>query len=153
MTDKPLYCSFCGKNQDEVAKLIAGPSVFICDECTDLCAAIVHEERQDSTERLLAMEDISPSKLPEYVTRLKMAIQEEQRERASILRELRDIEFEVEAQIAALLEIAFPERSGLSDLDGNPMHWSSTCAYTALGGRIEQGQRLDSYEDLKGDVE
>src|SRR5437588_9265813 len=32
-----LYCSFCGKNQDEVRKLVAGPAVYICDECVDLC--------------------------------------------------------------------------------------------------------------------
>lgn len=38
---KSLYCSFCGKSQYEVLKLISGPSVFICDECTDLCAEIV----------------------------------------------------------------------------------------------------------------
>ena len=36
-----LYCSFCGKSQDEVACLIAGPTVFICDECVDLCADIL----------------------------------------------------------------------------------------------------------------
>ncbi|WP_409526303.1 ATP-dependent protease ATP-binding subunit ClpX [Nitrincola sp. MINF-07-Sa-05] len=44
-----LYCSFCGKSQDEVRKLIAGPSVFICDECVDLCNDIIREEIQDST--------------------------------------------------------------------------------------------------------
>ena len=42
--EKPLYCSFCGKSQHEVKKLIAGPSVFICDECIDLCADIVQDE-------------------------------------------------------------------------------------------------------------
>lgn len=40
----PLYCSFCGKGQHEVRKLIAGPSVFICDECVDLCTDIIKEE-------------------------------------------------------------------------------------------------------------
>jgi len=40
----PLYCSFCGKSQHEVRKLIAGPSVFICDECVDLCTDIIKEE-------------------------------------------------------------------------------------------------------------
>lgn len=45
-----LYCSFCGKSQDEVRKLIAGPSVFICDECVDLCNDIISEEIQDSDE-------------------------------------------------------------------------------------------------------
>ena len=43
-TEKVLYCSFCGKSQHEVKKLIAGPSVFICDECIDLCTDIIQEE-------------------------------------------------------------------------------------------------------------
>lgn len=45
--DKLLYCSFCGKSQHEVRKLIAGPSVFICDECVDLCEDIIQEEIMD----------------------------------------------------------------------------------------------------------
>ena len=44
--EKLLYCSFCGKSQHEVRKLIAGPSVFICDECVDLCNDIIREEIQ-----------------------------------------------------------------------------------------------------------
>ena len=43
-SEKLLYCSFCGKSQHEVKKLIAGPSVFICDECNDLCTDIIQEE-------------------------------------------------------------------------------------------------------------
>ena len=45
--NKLLYCSFCGKSQHEVRKLIAGPSVFICDECVDLCEDIIREETID----------------------------------------------------------------------------------------------------------
>ncbi len=45
---KLLYCSFCGKSQHEVKKLIAGPSVFICDECVDLCNDIIREEVQEA---------------------------------------------------------------------------------------------------------
>ncbi len=45
---KLLYCSFCGKSQHEVRKLIAGPSVFICDECVDLCNDIISEEVQEA---------------------------------------------------------------------------------------------------------
>ena len=45
--EKLLYCSFCGKSQHEVKKLIAGPSVFICDECVDLCNDIIREEIQN----------------------------------------------------------------------------------------------------------
>src|SRR3954462_10038063 len=47
--EKLLYCSFCGKSQHEVRKLIAGPSVFICDECIDLCNDIIREEATDTT--------------------------------------------------------------------------------------------------------
>ena len=43
-SEKLLYCSFCGKSQHEVKKLIAGPSVFICDECIDLCNEIIRDE-------------------------------------------------------------------------------------------------------------
>ncbi len=47
---KLLYCSFCGKSQHEVRKLIAGPSVFICDECVELCNDIIREELEDLSE-------------------------------------------------------------------------------------------------------
>ena len=43
-----LYCSFCGKSQHEVRKLIAGPTVFICDECVELCMDIIREETKTS---------------------------------------------------------------------------------------------------------
>ena len=46
--EKLLYCSFCGKSQHEVKKLIAGPSVFICDECVDLCNDFIREEAQST---------------------------------------------------------------------------------------------------------
>jgi len=42
--EETLYCTFCGKNQHEVRKLIAGPSVYICDECVELCDDIIREE-------------------------------------------------------------------------------------------------------------
>jgi len=47
-SEKLLYCSFCGKSQHEVKKLIAGPSVFICDECIDLCNEIIRDEAESS---------------------------------------------------------------------------------------------------------
>jgi ATP-dependent Clp protease ATP-binding subunit ClpX len=56
---KLLYCSFCGKSQHEVRKLIAGPSVFICDECVDLCNDIIREEVQETTPD--SMKDRLPS--------------------------------------------------------------------------------------------
>ena len=48
--EKLLYCSFCGKSQHEVRKLIAGPSVFVCDECVELCNDIIREEVQESND-------------------------------------------------------------------------------------------------------
>ncbi|RZQ53404.1 ATP-dependent Clp protease ATP-binding subunit ClpX [Pseudoalteromonas phenolica] len=56
---KLLYCSFCGKSQHEVRKLIAGPSVYICDECVDLCNDIIREEIKD-----IAPKHDSGDKLP-----------------------------------------------------------------------------------------
>ena len=48
--NQKLTCSFCGKNQEDVKKLIAGPSVYICDECVDLCNDIIEEEIKIITE-------------------------------------------------------------------------------------------------------
>jgi ATP-dependent Clp protease ATP-binding subunit ClpX len=56
-SDKLLYCSFCGKSQHEVRKLIAGPNVFICDECVELCNDIIREEMEESA-------PVATSKLP-----------------------------------------------------------------------------------------
>ncbi len=68
--DRLLYCSFCGKSQHEVRKLIAGPSVFICDECVELCNDIIREEIQEttaqSTRKLPTPHEIK-SYLDEYV--------------------------------------------------------------------------------------
>jgi ATP-dependent Clp protease ATP-binding subunit ClpX len=68
---KLLYCSFCGKSQHEVRKLIAGPSVFVCDECVDLCNDIIREEIQEkdtesSGKKLPTPEEIKRT-LDEYV--------------------------------------------------------------------------------------
>ena len=49
-SEKTLYCSFCGKSQHEVKKLIAGPSVFVCDECIELCNEIIRDELPASTD-------------------------------------------------------------------------------------------------------
>jgi len=48
-SEPTLNCCFCGKNQDQVRKLIAGPSVFICDECVDLCNEILEKESERET--------------------------------------------------------------------------------------------------------
>lgn len=64
-----LFCSFCGKNQKEVTKLIAGPAVYICDECIQLCSEIIDEESEKDSkdiENLLTPEEIK-SLLDDYV--------------------------------------------------------------------------------------
>src|SRR3954465_3171577 len=70
--EKLLYCSFCGKSQHEVRKLIAGPSVFICDECIELCNDIIREETQGEHGTKGAKSDLPvpheiPSILDQYV--------------------------------------------------------------------------------------
>lgn len=74
---KLLYCSFCGKSQHEVRKLIAGPSVFVCDECVDLCNDIISEEIQEASsgeasEKLPVPHEINDI-LDEYVIGQKRA--------------------------------------------------------------------------------
>ena len=64
--EKSLFCSFCGKNQHEVKKLIAGPSVFVCDECIDLCNDIIKEESKELSKDLEKAESdhlLSPKEL------------------------------------------------------------------------------------------
>jgi ATP-dependent Clp protease ATP-binding subunit ClpX len=70
-----LFCSFCGKNQKEVQKLIAGPAVYICDECIQLCSEIIEEEKDkdaDGMEQLLLPKEIKEM-LDNYVIEQEMA--------------------------------------------------------------------------------
>lgn len=62
-----LHCSFCGKSQHEVKKLIAGPSVFICDECVDLCLEIIREEGASAPRGMTEGEIPSPAKIKEVL--------------------------------------------------------------------------------------
>src|SRR5487761_2701301 len=76
--EKLLYCSFCGKSQHEVRKLIAGPSVFICDDCIELCNDIIREETGTDNAGNMAMTDLPTPKeicdiLDEYVIGQKLA--------------------------------------------------------------------------------
>ncbi len=66
-SDKLLYCSFCGKSQHEVRKLIAGPSVFICDECIELCNDIIREEIQGAEVKNVKSELPSPQEIAEIL--------------------------------------------------------------------------------------
>jgi len=63
--DKLLYCSFCGKSQHEVRKLIAGPSVYVCDECVELCNDIIKDELQDDSTSLGGGELPKPKEIKE----------------------------------------------------------------------------------------
>jgi len=67
--DTALYCSFCGKSQHEVRKLIAGPTVFICDECVELCNGIIRDGAMEVRVREIIEQYLaahpSPPKLPQ----------------------------------------------------------------------------------------
>lgn len=63
---KQLKCSFCGKNQDQVKRLIAGPGVYICDECIDLCSDIIQDEFEDNVE-LDTTSLPKPTEIKEYL--------------------------------------------------------------------------------------
>jgi len=74
-SDDNLFCSFCGKNQKEVQKLIAGPAVYICDECIQLCSEIIEEEKEKDTkdmEQILIPKEIKEM-LDEYVIEQELA--------------------------------------------------------------------------------
>ena len=68
VTEKNLYCSFCGKSQHEVKKLIAGPSVFICDECIELCSNILTKEKNDELKKEKKLNGVlDPVKVKRYL--------------------------------------------------------------------------------------
>jgi len=74
-SNENLFCSFCGKNQQEVKKLIAGPAVYICDECIQLCSEIIEEENikdSDIGDRMLTPTEIK-EQLDEYVIQQDLA--------------------------------------------------------------------------------
>ena len=64
---KLLHCNFCGKSQHEVRKLIAGPSVYVCDECVELCNDIIREELQESSEDVEAKDLPTPKEIKEIL--------------------------------------------------------------------------------------
>ena len=65
--DAPLRCSFCGKTQDEVKKIIAGPTVYICDECIDLCNDIMEEEWQKDRAIDLQQDILKPAEIKQIL--------------------------------------------------------------------------------------
>jgi hypothetical protein len=149
--DGRLYCSFCGKSQDEVRKLIAGPHVFICDECTDLCKEIIEKERGARPPTPEPPAD--PAHLPDYVARMRHVIEELDAQmrywqaKATAADALFDIEdLQTLDWVNALFDIAFPDRVGFTP---DEWGWASVRAYKALGGRLDGVKWLDSYEDLR----
>lgn len=65
--EKVLHCSFCNKSQHEVRKLIAGPSVFICDECIDLCTDIIREETKEAARKAVRNELPTPQEIKAFL--------------------------------------------------------------------------------------
>ena len=69
-TKEKLHCSFCGKSQDEVKKLVAGRGVYICDECIEVCISIVSDEikEMEKSEGKMTFDTLpSPSKIKEFL--------------------------------------------------------------------------------------
>ena len=64
---KVLHCSFCNKSQHEVRKLIAGPSVFVCDECIELCNDIIREEAQASARASIRTDLPTPAEIKAFL--------------------------------------------------------------------------------------
>ena len=65
-TEASLRCSFCGKTRDQVRKLIAGPTVYICDECVGLCNEIMAEEWQETKEEISSSKQEGKNDLSEF---------------------------------------------------------------------------------------
>ncbi len=66
-TESPVRCSFCAKEAKDVAKLIAGPKVHICDECVQLCREIIDEDRVQEQQTVTALSDMRPKTIKEYL--------------------------------------------------------------------------------------
>ena len=64
---KLLHCNFCGKSQHEVRKLIAGPSVYVCDECVELCNDIIREELHESGEEAESKNLLTPGEIKDIL--------------------------------------------------------------------------------------
>ena len=100
---KTLYCSFCGKSQHEVRKLIAGPEVYICDECVELCTDFVNDLPDKDLSRLMEggaenARIMSTEELARYVERGRMGVERNQLTLRSVQRKLAVMNGEVPAK-------------------------------------------------------
>jgi hypothetical protein len=149
--DSTLYCSFCGKSQHEVRKLIAGPTVFICDECVELCNDIIENEeilnlfaaddecadqsypaafayaREKSTEQL--MSDVERAK--KHVERWRLALQQIKRKLS-----LRDGDVPAEGDVLASPGFAYLKNKTRNDLLALQQHHERALK------RYEDAQRI-----------
>ncbi|MDQ8728413.1 ClpX C4-type zinc finger protein [Bradyrhizobium sp. LHD-71] len=108
---KTLYCSFCGKSQHDVRKLVSGPAVFICDECIDLCTEFVDDPLSDEEFSRLMGGDrtMSTEELAHYVEHARKGVQRNQLTLKGIERKLamRDGEIPAGEDILALPRFAY----------------------------------------------
>ena len=74
--DRHLRCSFCGKSRDEVRKLIAGPTVYICDECVNLCNDIIAEDWEEAKEEISSKLK-KPAEIKHHLTTISQACKPE----------------------------------------------------------------------------
>lgn len=67
MANKNIKCSFCGKSQDSVERIIAGPGVYICNECIKVCSNIIEDELYDDSELTYTLDTITDLPTPEEI--------------------------------------------------------------------------------------
>ena len=68
--DKSIRCSFCGKGQEEVERIIAGPGVYICDECVELCTSIIEAELYDEENAGYTLNELSEIPSPREIKKV-----------------------------------------------------------------------------------
>ncbi len=107
-----LYCSFCGKSQHEVKKLIAGPTVFICDECVELCQGILLEEKGEMPDPTATLDDqLKKWEALEALLNTARAVLEQERKRHTPYHEL-GIAFDVLVKRLKLVPPGTPPEGG-----------------------------------------
>ena len=142
-SEKTLYCSFCGKSQHEVKKLIAGPSVFVCDECIDLCNEIIRDELPAGDESKEARSDL-PTPAEIKATLDGYVIGQEPAKRTLAVADTR---YEARQRISQERRAYVPTRS----FGGGPGRWASTEQddYDTIPNLVSCSASFDGDADLE----
>ena len=105
---KLLYCFFCGKSQHEVRKLIAGPSVFICDECVELCNDIIREEVSEAAQSGESAKLPVPTEIKEILDEYVIGQDQAKKVLSGGLQPLQAAELQCEERRRRVVEVKHP---------------------------------------------